>query len=62
VWLKGDVNWNAKVVVNSDSSMTLKPVVTATGDNAGQSTWTVTLATSTATASQTFTLTYTPNF
>jgi hypothetical protein len=60
VWLKGDVNWNAKVVVNSDSSMTLKPVVTATGDNAGQSTWTVTLATSTATASQTFTLTYTP--
>jgi hypothetical protein len=58
-WLKGGADWNSKVTVNSDTSITLRPVVTGTGDKTGQSTWTVTLTdTSNATASQTFTLNY----
>ncbi len=60
-WNKNDANWNAKVTVNSDTSMTLRPVVTAAGDPAGTTTWTVTLTdSSSTTASQSFTVTYTP--
>ncbi len=60
-WTKGDADWNAKVTVTNDSSMTLAPQLTANGDPAGLSTWTVTLTnTSNAQQSQTFTLNYTP--
>lgn len=61
IWIKGDSNWNNKVVVNSDGSMTLMPVVTQASDPAGLTTWTVTLTdASGATATQTFTVNYAP--
>lgn len=60
-WFRGDTNWNSKVTVNSDTSMTLRPVVTASGDPAGTTTWYVTLTDTTGvTASRSFTVTYTP--
>ena len=60
-WVKGDTNWNNKVVLESDSSMTLAPVVTQLSDPAGITTWNVTLTDSTgATETQTFTVNYTP--
>lgn len=60
VWKRGDSNWNGKVSVNSDSSLTLRPVVTRAGDSTGYSTWTVRLTDSTnASLSRTFTLQYT---
>jgi hypothetical protein len=60
-WFKGDSNWNTKLVINSDISLTMSPVVVAAGDPAGTTNWTVTLTDSSgATASQTFTVTYTP--
>lgn len=59
-WVRGDSNWSSKVTVSSDTSMTLRPVVTAAGDPAGTTTWTVTLVDNTgATATRTFTVTYT---
>jgi hypothetical protein len=60
-WLKGDANWNAKVTVSSNTSLTLQPVVVSTGDPGGTTNWTVTLTDGTsATASRTFAVTYTP--
>lgn len=61
-WNKGDTNWNAKVTVNSDTSMTLLPRVVETNPGwSGTSTWTVTLTDSAgATASRSFTVTYSP--
>ncbi len=60
IWKRGDSNWNGKVSVNSDGSLTLRPVVTRTGDSTGYSTWTVRLTDSTnASLSRTFTLQYT---
>jgi len=60
-WFRGDSNWNSKVTINSDSSMTLRPVVTNSSDPAGTWTWYVTLTDTTgATASRSFTVTYTP--
>jgi len=60
-WARGDSNWSSKVTVNSDTSMTLQPTVTAAGDPAGTTTWTVTLTDTAGTmASRTFTVTHTP--
>ena len=60
-WVKGDTNWNNKVVLESDGSMTFAPVVTQLSNPAGLTTWTVTLTDSTgSTATQTFTVNYTP--
>jgi hypothetical protein len=60
IWNKGDSNWNGKVTVNSNTSMSLRPVVTQAGDAVGQSTWTVRLTdTTNASQSRTFTLNYT---
>jgi hypothetical protein len=48
------------VTISSDSSMTLRPVVVASGDPAGTTYWTVTLTDTTGRpASRTFTVTYT---
>jgi len=59
-WLKNDVNWNAKVSINSDGSMTLRPILTQSSDPAGLTTWTVTVTNAAgATAHQSFTLNYT---
>ncbi len=65
IWSKSDGSWSAavsagKLTVNSDSSMTLKPVVTQAGDSGGLSTWTVTVSNSSASQAQTFTVNYTP--
>jgi hypothetical protein len=62
-WYKGDTNWNAKVTVNSDTSMTLRPRVVETNPTwSGTVYWTVTLKDTTgATASRSFTVTYTPS-
>jgi C1A family cysteine protease len=61
LWSKGDANWNSRVIVNSDNSITLKPVVTASGDAAGQSTWTIKLVDNVnAAQSKTLTVKYTP--
>ncbi len=60
-WNKGDSNWNTKLVINSDTSLTISPEVVAAGDPAGTTSWTVTLTDSSqATASRTFAVTYTP--
>jgi len=62
-WYKGDSNWNSAVVVGSDGSMTLKPVVlsNATGTQSQTWNWTVTLRDNTgATVSRSFTVTYDP--
>jgi len=60
VWNKNDADWNEKLTLNSDTSMTLRPVVTQTGDGSGVSTWTVTLTNAAnITMQRTFTLTYT---
>jgi hypothetical protein len=60
-WINGDINWLRKVIVNSDGSMTLKPVVTQTGDPAGTTNWTVTLLDSSgASLVQSFTVNYQP--
>ncbi len=61
-WYKGDANWNNKVTVNSNTSMTLRPRVVETNPTwSGTDSWTATLKdVSGATASQTFTVTYTP--
>ncbi len=60
-WYKGDTDWNNKVTVNSDNSMTLKPGVVETNPTwSGTAYWTVTLRDTTgATASRSFTVTYT---
>jgi len=62
-WNKGDSNWNAAVTVNSDISMTLRPIVVETNPTwSGTVYWTVTLRDTTgATASRSFTVTYTPS-
>jgi List-Bact-rpt repeat protein/all-beta uncharacterized protein len=60
-WNKGDADWNSKVTVSSDTSMTLRPVVVGSSDPTGTTSWTVTLTDATAaTASRSFTVTYTP--
>ena len=61
-WNKGDENWNAKVIIHSDSSMTLKPVVVESNPTwSGTCYWTVTLKDNTgATASKQFTVIYSP--
>jgi hypothetical protein len=60
-WIRGDINWLRKVTVNSDGSMTLRPVVTDASDPAGITNWRVTLTdTAGMTATQTFTVNYTP--
>jgi hypothetical protein len=60
-WYKGDANWNNKVTINSDNSMTLQPGVVETNPTwSGTAYWTVTLRDNTsATASKSFTVTYT---
>jgi uncharacterized protein YfdQ (DUF2303 family) len=60
-WTKGDSNWTAKVAVNSDTSMTLRPRVVETSPTwSGTINWSVTMRDSTgATASMSFTVTYT---
>ena len=60
-WYKGDTNWNNKVTINSDNSMTLKPGVVETNPAwSGTAYWTVTLRDDTGkTASKSFTVTYT---
>ncbi len=62
VWDRGGTDWNNKVTVNSDSSMSLRPRVIETSPTwSGTLNWTVTLRdTSGATASRTFTVTYNP--
>lgn len=63
IWDKGDSDWNSRVTINSDTSMTLRPRVlsNASGTQTQTWTWTVTLRDTTgATASQTFTVTYIP--
>jgi PKD repeat protein len=62
-WNKGDLSWNSAVVVGSDGSMTLSPVVLSnvTSSQSKTWTWTVTLRDNTgATASGSFTVTYNP--
>jgi hypothetical protein len=60
-WYKGDANWNNKVTINSDNSMTLQPGVVETNPTwSGTAYWTVTLRDNTgATVSKSFTVTYT---
>jgi len=62
VWDKGTSDWNNKVTVNSDTSMTLRPRVVETSPTwCGTVTWTVTLRDTTrATASRSFTVGYEP--
>ncbi len=62
-WNRGDNNWNQKVDVISNTSMTLEPrVVGSTSTSSGTDTWTVTLKdTSGAIRSRTFTVTYNPS-
>jgi len=63
IWDKGDSDWNSKVTVNSDTSMTLRPRILSdeTSSQTKTWTWTVTLRdTIGATASRSFTVTYTP--
>jgi len=62
-WNRGDSDWNTKVTINSDTSMTLRPrVVEPNPTWSGTATWTVTLRDTTgATASQSFRVTYTPS-
>jgi hypothetical protein len=58
-WVKGDANWNSKVNVGSNSSMTLRPTVTAAADPAGTTNWTMTLVDSAGTAAfRSFSVTY----
>ena len=61
-WYKGDTDWNNKVTVNSDNSMTLQPGVVETNPTwSGTAYWTVMLRDNTgATASRSFTVTYIP--
>jgi len=62
-WNRGDANWNAAVTINSDTSMTLTPVVLSneTGSQRKTWNWTVTLKDNTgATASRSFTVIYNP--
>ena len=60
-WIRGDINWLRKVTVNSDGSMTLRPVVTDASDPAGITNWRVTLTdTAGMIATRTFTANYTP--
>jgi len=62
-WDRGDSDWNSKVTVNSDTSMTLRPRVlyNESGTQSKTWTWTVTLRDTTGTtASRSFTVTYTP--
>jgi VCBS repeat-containing protein len=64
-WNKGDNNWNTKVTVHSDTSMTLRPRVLYQESSTQQKTWTwtVTLKDNTgATASKQFTVIYKQNF
>ncbi|MBX3740541.1 MAG: C39 family peptidase [Akkermansiaceae bacterium] len=62
-WNRNDSNWNAKVTVNSNTSMTLRPKVVEQNPTwSGTLHWTVTLRdTSGATASRSFTVVYTPS-
>ena len=58
-WNKGDSSWNAHVTINSDTSITLTPIVTAASDAAGTANWTVTVTDTTgATKSQSFSVSY----
>jgi hypothetical protein len=57
-WLPGDTDWTDKVVVNSDTSMTLKPVVSLSTDVPGTYSWSVTM-TDTSGASKTWNFTVT---
>jgi hypothetical protein len=58
-WLPGDTNWNGKLTINSDTSLTLKPVVSAATDTPGTYSWTVTLTDSTGISqSKSFTVTF----
>jgi hypothetical protein len=58
-WLSTDSDWSAKLIVNSDTSMTLKPVVSSSTDKPGTYNWTVTLTDSSGvTAMKTFTVTF----
>jgi hypothetical protein len=61
-WNKGDSNWNTKVSISSDSSMTLRPRVVETNPTwSGTVYWRVTLKdASGATASASFTVSYAP--
>jgi hypothetical protein len=62
-WNRGDSTWNARVTVNSDTSMTLIPRVlyNDSGTQTKTWSWTVTLRDTTgATASRSFTVTYIP--
>ena len=57
-WVKNDANWLSKVTSNPDGTITLRPVVTQTGDPAGITNWTVTIRDSTgATRTQSFSVT-----
>jgi len=62
VWDRGGSDWNSKVTVNSDTSMTLRPRVVETYPTwSGTVAWTVTLRDTTgATASRSFAVTYNP--
>ncbi|MCL0075035.1 pesticin C-terminus-like muramidase, partial [Thermodesulfovibrionales bacterium] len=59
VWNQGDADWNTKVMIDSDTSMTIQPrVVESSPTWSGTVNWTVTLRDTTgATASKTFTVT-----
>ena len=60
-WVKNDANWLSKVTSNPDGSITLRPVVTQTGDPSGITNWTVTIRDSTgATLAQSFSVNYQP--
>lgn len=60
-WVKGDANWLSKVTSNPDGTLTLRPVVTQTGDAPGITNWTVTIRDSTGTTrTQSFSVNYQP--
>ncbi len=60
-WNRGDSNWNTKVTVHSNTSMTLEPRVVETSPTwTGKVTWTLTMRdTAGSTASRSFTVVYT---
>ena len=60
-WTNGDASWLARVSGVSASQMTISPVVIASGDPAGTTSWNVTLRDTTgATATRSFSVSYAP--
>ena len=60
-WVKNDANWLAKVTVNGNGTLNLRPIVTTAADLAGTTQWTVSIRDSLgASKSQSFSVVYQP--